>query len=188
MKNLNSYSQFFLNENESHSQKDLEAKIKEAIADIYFNYGRNNCLDEGFAKFAEQTQALRKVGGMNYHAHGMGKSGVARAFVDLFDLFNNGIDPKRGGGRLYTAPLGATGMETGGATASGVYADGPFILVSKNPEVRNISQIVAILVNDGMVDIRPDLLSLLARRFPKLLIGRFSKASEVVKRLNQENI
>ena len=170
---------------EKESDRDvIENKIKEALSEIYRQ--NKDALDEGFAEFQAVLNDVRASGGMNYHAHGMGKSTIASAFNDLFNLFNNNLDKTRNNGKLYTAPLGATGAETGGATASGAYADSPFMLISRTAEISDINQVSAILVNDGLTNIRPDLISLLQQRFPNLVIEKYSDAKKAVEKLNEK--
>lgn len=159
---------------------DIEKQLRDAFADIYRR--DRQALDDGFAEFQGQGQAIINAGGQNLHAHGMGKSTIASALNDLLSLFRNGIDKSRGAGKLYTAPLGAGGSGTG--TASGAYANGPFILLSSTPEISDISQIEGILVNDGLTNLHPEILDLLRQMFPGLAIDTYSNVADVVTSIN----
>ena len=159
------------------------AQLDKSIRDVFNDLWERAryALDEGFAVFAGQTEEMLAAGGDRYYGHGMGKTTIATATRDLLNLFNNGIDPNRGGGALYTAPFAAPpGAGAGFGTSGGPYADGPFILGSSKPSIRDISDVEMILVNEGIVDLRPDIIDLLRKRFPNLIVDRYSNAANAI--------
>ncbi|MFW2062722.1 PLxRFG domain-containing protein [Acinetobacter ursingii] len=122
-------------------------------------------------------------------AHGMAKSTPASAVADLKKLLNDGIDPNRGEGRLFTAPLNnvvANEEERRAASMSGTssgssYGDGAFTLVAKQGigDISNISEVEAVMVNssvpkavvDGLRQDFPDMKFGYANEMPALLSG-----------------
>jgi len=116
-------------------------------------------------------------------SHGMAKSRGA-ALSDLRTLLTNGIDPNRGGGALFTAPLGRPDghRSTGGTGDGSAYSDGPFTLIARDGiegGIRDISQVEAIVVNSSLPD---SVVSGLQKEFPAFKIGR---AGDVATMLGQ---
>lgn len=177
----------------SKETKKAEEKLKQIWNSIGNNVGRS-ALEDGWAESFGDINETLSVGGENYQAHGMGKSGFASAIKDLFELFNKGIDPNRGMGRLYTAPLvvseenkaAASAIGTAGGTA---YTDGAFVLVAKKGVVgiRSINDIGGILVNSGLTDINPEILIELRKAFPNLVIENYRNAKGLVEQLNKNS-
>lgn len=172
--------------------KKAEEKLKEIWNSIGNGPGRN-ALEDGWAESFSYIDETLSVGGENYQAHGMGKSGFAYAIRDLFELFRNGVDPNRGGGRLYTAPLAVSKENKAAASATGTsggtaYADGAFILVAKKGilGISNVNDIGGILVNSGLTDINPEILTELRKAFPNLVIESYKNAKGLVEQLNQK--
>jgi hypothetical protein len=177
-------------------EDDIEAKkAEEKLKQIWSSTGNGpgrNALEEGWAESFGYIGETLSVGGENYQAHGMGKSGFAYAIRDLFELFNKGIDPSRGGGQLYTGPLAiseenkaaASVIGTAGGTA---YTDGAFVLVAKKGVVgiKSINDIGGILVNHGLTDINPEILTELRKAFPNLVIESYKNAKGLVEQLNK---
>ena len=167
-------------------------RVNDILSDIYFNVpgGRSGgLLDEGFGNAPAALDRANAEGGNQYSAHGMGKTTIGKAFSDLFNLLTKGIDPTRGGGRLYTAPLsgGQQGAGAGTGTASGnAYMDGPFTLVANRGvgSITDVSQIGGIIVNDGLVNARPELLDALRQAFPDIVFESTSNADLLVRQLN----
>ena len=113
----------------------------------------------------------------------------SKIFRRLKKLLNDGIDPNRGGGRLFTAPLNnvvANEEERRAASMSGTssgssYGDGPFTLVAKQGigDISNISEVEAVMVNssvpkavvDGLRQDFPDMKFGYAKELPSLLSG-----------------
>lgn len=178
------------------NQSDIEAKkAEEKLKQIWNSIGNGsgrNALEEGWAESFGYLDETLSVGGQNYQAHGMGKSGFAYAIRDLFELLNKGIDPNRGGGQLYTGPLAiseenkaaASAIGTAGGTA---YTDGAFVLVAKKGVVgiKSINDIGGILVNHGLTDINPEILTELRKAFPNLVIESYKNAKGLVEQLNK---
>jgi hypothetical protein len=171
-----------------------QSRVKDIINDIYFNVpgGRNgSILDEGFGNAPEALERANRIGGNQYSAHGMGKTSVGSAFTDLYNLLTKGIDPSRGAGRLYTAPLsgGEKGAGAGVGTGSGnAYMDGPFTLVANKGvgAITDVSQIGGIIVNDGIVQARPEILDALRAAFPNIVFESTSNTDKLVEQLNQK--
>jgi len=151
----------------------------------WYNQNRTSLSDELFIggqhdvrSYASLPESLQTRA-----AHGMSKS-LGSALTDLRGLLKNGIDPNRGGGKLYTAPLGRPAQNAGGGTTAGgnAYSDGAFTLIAKkgvNDGIADIGQVEAIVVNSSLPD---GVVAGLRREFPNIKIGR---ASEVNKMLSQ---
>ena len=171
-----------------------QTRVKALLNDIYFNVpgGKNGqILDDGFSNSFEALDRANKVGGNQYSAHGMGKSSVGSAFTDLYTLLTKGIDPSRGGGRLYTAPLsgGQKGAGAGIGTATGnAYMDGPFTIVANKGvgSITDVSEIGGIIVNDGIVNAKPEILDALREAFPNIIFESTSNTDKLVEQLNQK--
>jgi hypothetical protein len=171
-----------------------QSRVKDIFNDIYFNVpgGKNGqILDDGFSNSFKALDKANKVGGNQYSAHGMGKSSVGSAFTDLYTLLTRGIDPSRGGGRLYTAPLsgGQKGAGAGIGTASGnAYMDGPFTIVANKGvgSITDVSEIGGIIVNDGIVNAKPEILDALREAFPNIIFESTSNTDKLVEQLNQK--
>jgi hypothetical protein len=169
---------------------DAKEKLKQIWNSIGNGPGRN-ALEEGWAESFGYLAETLDVGGNNYQAHGMGKSGFPAALRDLFELFDKGIDSSRGGGQLYTAPLAiseenkaaASAIGTSGGTA---YTDGAFVLVAKKGivSIKSIDDIAGILVNSGLTDINPEIVTELRKVFPNLIIENYKNAKSLVEQLN----
>ncbi len=170
---------------------EAEQKLKEIWNSIGNNAGRN-ALEEGWAESFGYLRETLNVGGENYQAHGMGKPGFAPAIRDLFELFRNGIDSTRGVGQLYTAPLVLSeenkGLAAGIGTAGGTpYTDGAFVLVAKKPNsgIKSLDDIGGILVNSGLTDLNPEILTELRKAFPNLVIESYKNSKKLVETLNE---
>ena len=180
------------------TQSDIEtekAEAEKSLKEIWNSIGNGpgrNALEEGWAESFGYLAETLSVGGQNYQSHGMGKSGFAYAIRDLFELFNKGIAADRGGGQLYTAPLAISEENKGAASALGTaggtaYTDGAFVLVAKKGiiGIRNINDIGGILVNSGLTDINPEILTELRKAFPDLVIESYKNAKGLVEQLNK---
>jgi GGDEF domain-containing protein len=166
-----------------------DAEEGESIANTafrdWYNQNRTSLSDELFIggqhdvrSYASLPESLQTRA-----AHGMSKS-LGSALTDLRGLLKNGIDPNRGGGKLYTAPLGRPAQNAGGGTTAGgnAYSDGAFTLIAKkgvNDGIADIGQVEAIVVNSSLPD---GVVAGLRTEFPNIKIGR---ASEVDKMLSQ---
>lgn len=169
-------------------------KAEERLRQIWNAIGNGpgrNAIEDGWTESFGLLGDTLSVGGDNLQAHGMGKSGFAYAIKDLFDLFKKGIDPNRGGGRLYTAPLAVSKENKAAASATGTsggtaYADGSFMLVAKKGilGISTVNDIGGILVNSGLTDINPEILTELRKAFPGLVIESYKGAKELVQKLN----
>jgi hypothetical protein len=179
---------------EQPSQVSIDAKEK--LKQIWNSIGNGpgrSALEEGWAESFGYLGETLSVGGQNYQAHGMGKSGFPAALRDLFELFDKGIDSSRGGGQLYTAPLAiseenkaaASAIGTSGGTA---YTDGAFVLVAKKGivSIKSIDDIAGILVNSGLTDINPEIVTELRKVFPNLIIENYKNAKSLVEQLNEK--
>jgi len=170
-----------LTNEEKSKRKEIFEKLKTIWNRISSKDSNNRAdLDEGFAV---DFTAASEAGGVNIPAHGMGKSSLASALKDLFELMNNGINPKRGHGGLDVAPLTApevSAQTTGGGHA---YRDGAFILLGTDGMITNINDIRGILVNDGLLNSNPEIIDLLRQSFPNLEIQSYSNAAKAVESL-----
>jgi hypothetical protein len=171
---------------------EAEQKLKEIWNSIGNNAGRS-ALEEGWAESFGYIKETLDVGGENYLAHGMGKPGFGRAIKDLFELFKNGIDPSRSAGQLYVAPLVLSeenkGLAAGIGTAGGTpYTDGAFVLVAKKTSdgIRSLDDIGGILVNSGLTELNPEILTELRKAFPNLVIESYKNAKGLVEQLNKK--
>jgi hypothetical protein len=154
-------------------------------SDSWFEGGRvSPSARQGF------EQAL-KFGGEKIAAHGMAKEGTLTGGVqNLLKILKEGLDPKRGGGELYTAPLvsGAKGAGAGFGTASGsAYSDGPFMLLQR-PNTKgltgNLKNLGAILVNEANPEIVEDLREAVKAIRPDIVVDTYGNAGGVVEHLN----
>jgi hypothetical protein len=175
--------------------------VSDKIADIekYFSENTKSTKDskynpdlsgEGSLALMEQENRLLELGADEIQAHGMAKGSVGEQFKDLLNILTNGLDPKRGGGMLYTAPLvlskefisaGAALGTSGGAA----YKDGAFIILGKKGvnTIKSIDDIGGILVNQAVVDTLPELVSKLKSLFPNLSIDSYSNSPNVIAEL-----
>lgn len=146
---------------------------------------------EGSLALMEQENRLLELGADRIQAHGMAKGSVGEQFKDLLNILTNGLDPNRGGGMLYSAPLvlskdekagvGAA-LGTGGGTA---YIDGAFIILGKKGvnTIKSIDDIGGVLVNQAVADTLPELINKLKTLFPNLAIDSYSNAPNVIAEL-----
>lgn len=164
---------------------DKKSKAKKLFDDLYYKFKSSNILDDGFAMFPGGMKSVIEKGlSGKFFAHGMGKSTLGSAFKDLTTLFEKGIDPNRGKGMLDSVNLEGAG-EAGSAIGAGsAYANGPFILVSSDPEIRNVNQIEGILVNDGLVDESPELIKAIEEMYPGIVVKKFSEAGDLAQELD----
>jgi len=169
-----------LTNEQSEKRKNIFEKLKVEWKKLSSKDSKTRAdLDDGM--LVDWTEA-EKAGGDYIGAHGMGKSSLASALNDLFELMNNGINPVRGNGRLDTAPLTSSTGISAGTTAGGVaYRDGAFILLSSNGSLDSISDIGGIVVNDAVAT--TEVLSLLREAFPNLVIESYSNSAKAVAKL-----
>jgi hypothetical protein len=146
---------------------------------------------EGSMALMEQEEALLKLKADNIQAHGTAKGSIGEQFNDVLNILTKGLDPKRGGGALYTAPLAISKdlISVGAAlgTSSGVaYRDGGFIILAKKGvnQIKSIDDIGGILVNQAVADTLPEIIIKLKESFPNLAIDSYSNAAKVVSKLN----
>lgn len=129
-------------------------------------------------------------GGDRLQAHGMSKEAtLTGAIKNLIGLLTNGLNPNRGGGVLYTAPLvtAERGVGAGLGTASGTaYVDGPFMLVQRpgTSELSgNLENLGAVLVNDAHPEIVDQLRSIVQSIRPDIVVDTYSNAGQVTQQL-----
>lgn len=174
---------------------EINTDAEKVLRDIWNKIGNTagrSALEDGWAESFEYLPQTIPVGGEEYAAHGMGKSSFGTSLADLFNLFRNGIDPSRGGGQLYTAPLVTkeSGIGVGTGTAGGnAYADGAFILVAKKGKtgIKSIEDVGGILVNSGLTDINSNIVPELKKAFPGLVIDNYKNAKNFVEQLNDQS-
>jgi len=135
-------------------------------------------------------QAL-KFGGDKIQAHGMTKAGtLGGATQDLLKMLKGGLDPKRGGGQLYTAPMVSGGGGAGGmlGTSGGAaYSEGPFMLLQRpNTEglTGKLKNLGAILVNEANPEILEDLREAVKAIRPDIVVDTYGNAGNVTRYLN----
>ena len=180
----------------------LEQPVSDKKADIetYFSENTRSTKDskynpdlsgEGSMALMEQENELLELGADKIQAHGMAKGSIGEQFNDLLNILTNGLDAKRGGGMLYTAPLviskelisaGAALGTSGGAA----YKDGAFIILAKKGvnTIRNIDDIGGVLINQAVADTLPKLISKLKELFPNLSINSYSNSPTVISEIN----
>ena len=165
------------------SQKQaLVAKLKDLLSNIYRT--NRNALEEGFMIAPNALAEAEKVGGVNYSAHGMAKTGLAGATEALIDLFTNGINPLKGRGALDTAPL-AGGISVGTTAGGNAYMEGPFTLVANKSvqgAITSVDQIAGVVVNEGIAT--EEVLNTLRELFPDIVFESTSNTSKLVEQLN----
>jgi hypothetical protein len=173
---------------------------KKADIETYFSENTRSTKDskynpdlsgEGSMALMEQENELLELGADKIQAHGMAKGSIGEQFNDLLNILTNGLDAKRGGGMLYTAPLviskelisaGAALGTSGGAA----YKDGAFIILAKKGvnTIRNIDDIGGVLINQAVADTLPELISKLKELFPNLSINSYSNSPTVISEIN----
>jgi len=166
-------------------KKSTLQKLKDAIGAVYRK--DKDALEEGFMNSYEALDRANQVGGSNYVAHGMGKASISQAYNSLVELFTKGINPQRGGGKLYVAPLSG-GISTGQTASGNAYMDGPFTLIANREhqgDITDISQVGGIIVNDGIAT--NEVISSLRDLFPNLVIESTSNTDKLVEQLNQKS-
>lgn len=160
----------------------LVAKLKDLLSKIY--RADRNALEEGFMIAPNALAEAEKVGGVNYSAHGMAKTGLAGATEALIDLFTNGINPLKGRGALDTAPL-AGGISVGTTAGGNAYMEGPFTLVANKSvqgAITSVDQIAGVVVNEGIAT--EEVLNTLRELFPDIVFESTSNTSKLVEQLN----
>ena len=151
--------------------------------DLQNRSNRSETLFEGDVT-TRQTRAQAVADYGNRAVHGLSKAGTAtQAYNDVVNILENGINPERGGGALYTGPLDATTNSGAGVgTASGTaYFDGPFALVGRDGHVGQFTsadQIAGILVNDALAN--TNAVEDLRQRFPNLAVETYSNAGNLL--------
>lgn len=160
---------------------------------------RNTRGDEWFTgghMVNREFEAAAAEGADQLQAHGMAKEAtLSGGLRNLLNLLRNGVDPKRGGGQLYTAQLAKQKGQVGvqGATASGTaYRDGPFVLVQNREAsqaglgIRNVNEIAAVLVNEANVGQLDAIRSAIQSVNPNIIVAPYSEVSAVTRQiLNQ---
>ncbi len=173
---------------------------KKADIETYFSENTRSTKDskynpdlsgEGSMALMEQENELLELGADKIQAHGMAKGSIGEQFNDLLNILTNGLDAKRGGGMLYTAPLviskelisAGAALGTSGGTA---YKDGAFIILAKKGvnTIRNIDDIGGVLINQAVADTLPELISKLKELFPNLSINSYSNSPTVISEIN----
>lgn len=127
-------------------------------------------------------------------AHGMAKSTPASAVNDLKELLTNGIDPNRGDGRLYTAPLNNViendedrrAASMSGTSSGSSYGDGAFTLVAKEGvgDIYAVSDVDAVMVNSS---VPKSVVEGLRKDFPEMKIGYASELPTLLSGSKQSN-
>ena len=174
-----------INPEENNKTEVSESALEALWRKIYFQNRDGSILTLGYGMFPKTMKDILNSGLQNrFFAHGMGKSGLGGSLKELLNLFDKGIDNNRGNGYLYTAPLEGAGDASSGIGAGAAYSNGSFMLISTDPEIRNISQVEGILVNDGLVEEYPELLNELKSRFPNLSIDKFSEGLKVANEID----
>ncbi|MDV3537896.1 hypothetical protein CMU94_02010 [Elizabethkingia anophelis] len=177
-----------VNPEENNKTEVSESAIEALWRKIYFQNRDGSILTLGYGMFPKTMKDILNAGLQNrFFAHGMGKSGLGGSLKELLNLFDKGIDKNRGNGYLYTAPLEGAGDASSGIGAGAAYSNGSFMLISTDPEIKNISQVQGILVNDGLVEEYPELLNELKSRFPNLSIDKFSEGLKVANEIDGNN-
>ena len=167
------------------SPRNTQGRSQVGIADwdLQNRSNRSETLFEGDVT-TRQTRAQAVADYGNRAVHGLSKAGTAtQAYNDVVNILENGINPERGGGALYTGPLDATTNSGAGVgTASGTaYFDGPFALVGRDGHVGQFTsadQIAGILVNDALAD--TNAVEDLRQRFPNLAVETYSNAGNLL--------
>ncbi|WP_277496609.1 hypothetical protein, partial [Elizabethkingia anophelis] len=177
-----------INPEENNKTEVSESALEALWRKIYFQNRDGSILTLGYGMFPKTMKDILNSGLQNrFFAHGMGKSGLGGSLKELLNLFDKGIDNNRGNGYLYTAPLEGSGDASSGIGAGAAYSNGSFMLISTDPEIRDISQVEGILVNDGLVEEYPELLNELKSRFPNLSIDKFSEGLKVANEIDGKN-
>ncbi|OPC53417.1 hypothetical protein [Elizabethkingia bruuniana] len=177
-----------VNPDENNKTKISESALEALWRKIYFQNRDGSILTLGYGMFPKTMKDILNAGLQNrFFAHGMGKSGLGGSLKELLNLFDNGIDKNRGNGFLYTAPLEGSGAASSGIGAGAAYSNGSFMLISTDPEIKDINQVQGILVNDGLVEEYPELLNDLQNRFPNLSINKFSEGLKVANEIDEKN-
>ena len=124
----------------------------------------------------------------------MAKSSPASAVADLKKLLTNGIDPNRGEGRLYTAPLNNVvendedrrAASMSGTSSGSSYADGAFTLVAKEGigDIYSIDDVDAVMVNSSVPKAVVDGLR---KDFPGMKIGYANELQGLLSGSKQSN-
>lgn len=151
--------------------------------DVWFEGARAN--EAARAGFAEALVS----GGDRLQSHGMGKEKtLGGGIANLLAMLSNGLDSRRGGGTLQTAPLvSRPGEGLVGATASGsAYSDGPFMLVARPGESLsgNLSGLGAVLINQAHADIAPQIAAAIRAIRPDIIVAPYSEAGSVTRKLS----
>lgn len=158
---------------------------KQSRSDSWFDGAKvNNDATAGF------SEALAN-GGQEVAAHGMSKVGsLTQGVNDLLSMIENGLDLSRRGGKLDTAPLiNPAGSASTGTTPGGsAYSDGPFMLLARPGDdlSGNLDGLGAVLVNQAHAEIVPSLQEAIRAIRPDIIVGAYSDAGNVVRRLNAE--
>ncbi|MDV3882902.1 hypothetical protein CMU04_06165 [Elizabethkingia anophelis] len=177
-----------VNPEENNKTEVSESELEALWRKIYFQNRDGSILTLGYGMFPKTMKDILNSGLQNrFFAHGMGKSGLGGSLKELLNLFDKGIDKNRGNGYLYTAPLEGSGDASSGIGAGAAYSNGSFMLISTDPEIRDISQVEGILVNDGLVEEYPELINELKSRFPNLSIDKFSEGLKVANEIDGKN-
>lgn len=174
----------------------VSVELKE-LANQWDQQNKNNRSDAWFegAKANEAAisgfiEALQN-NGQNLPTHGMAKeSTLGGAINSLLNIFQNGLDTSRGGGKLYHAPLvtalGSADSQVSTTPGGSAYSDGPFMLVARPGQEfeGNLSGVGAVLVNQSHAEIVPELRKAVQAIRPDIIVEAYSNAGQVVKQLN----
>lgn len=177
--------------------------VAEGVVQTWDRANRNRAVDAWFENGmanSEVNQAFVRAadsGGQQLATHGMGKVGTLTGGLrDLLGLLNKNIDPNRGGGRLYTAPMAVRKGKAGfaGGTASGTsYRDGPFILVQNQEAsalgegITNMDQVAAVLVNEANIDQIDAIRAAIQAIRPDIIVAPYSQADIVASQLTTKS-
>ncbi|WP_227613755.1 PLxRFG domain-containing protein [Acinetobacter ursingii] len=173
----------------------VKTESDKAWSDFY-KTNRNMMVDDLFEGGHKDKSALENSPKeiQTRSAHGMAKSSPASAVADLKKLLTNGIDPNRGEGRLYTAPLNNVfendedrrAASMSGTSSGSSYADGAFTLVAKEGigDIYSIDDVDAVMVNSSVPKAVVDGLR---KDFPGMKIGYANELQGLLSGSKQSN-
>jgi GNAT superfamily N-acetyltransferase len=153
-------------------------------SDAWFEGARVN--EKARKGFIEALEA----GGQDIQAHGMAKENTfIGGLENLLNLLKGGLNPNRGNGRLYTAPLvSKAGEGLIVDTASGsAYNEGPFMLLARPEQelVSDLSGVGAILVNETHADVINEIRDAVHAIRPDIIVETYGSAGSVVRQLKE---
>lgn len=173
------------------NNKNLRDYIRERTSPSP-NWKYNPDLSEGEQILQEKRDELLVNGGENVFGHGMVKQGAGGQINALLDILENGTDPSRNNGVLYTAPIVVSEENRGSGAGTGssggtAYLDGSFIIVQREGAngITSKEDIAGVLINDAVLEAMPELTQRLREVYPNLIIEPYSRSVELVKVFNQ---